>query len=155
MSGPLVGCKPGQQALPTWLQSPSDISLLFPRVSFATSRVSFAVAVLQGSRAGSGHCTPAFPAAAEFPDMPCPLAVCCWPHHTSFLAGPTPLANKCLVTPQSCGWRGWGGNAQTCCRQLGFGKRRAAPHLSAPAPQQHRSPPPKITNVVAHKQSIK
>lgn len=37
-----------------------------------------------GQGAGSG-CGTAFPAAAEFPAMPCPLVVCCWPSHAHFL----------------------------------------------------------------------
>lgn len=75
------------------------------------------------------------------------------PHFLLIL--PTPLENKCLVTPSKL----QPGDGVAMCRQLGFSKCRAASHLSAPAPrcfhQHHRTPPLKITNVVSHKQSLK
>lgn len=115
----------------------------FPWVSFTSSWVSFAVAVLDQGLAVAHR-----PFQLQLNFQICPALL--WspaglitPHFVLVLL--TPLENKCPVTPQSCSWRGWGGNVLH--------------PTSAPAPhglrQQHHTPPPKITSVLSHKQSLR
>lgn len=81
----------------------SDIPLLFP--PFPPSRGPL-LQLCSG-------CGPGFPAAAEFPAMPCPLVVCCWPSqvYLSLLLHHWKTKN-CLLTPQSCSWRA---GVAKCC----------------------------------------